>query len=79
MLKTTPKNWWLSKTNWFGILTFLISVVGFIAGTDFIKQYPEVVSIIGAVVGILTVILRYLTTGPVSPPTSGGTNNGNKY
>ena len=80
MAEVKPKNWWLSKTNWLGMLTFLISIVGFAAGTDFIKEYPEVVSVMGAIVGGLTVLLRYLTTGPVSPPVGGGgTNDGNKY
>lgn len=53
---------WQSKTFWFGLATTLLPLLDQLAGTDFIKNYPYLVSGIGAVV----VILRLLTTSAIS-------------
>ena len=56
-----------SKSIWLGVLTALISLLGLIAGQEWIQQYPEIVSYIGLAVGILTVIVRHYTEEPLKP------------
>ncbi len=54
-----------SKTVWLGILTMVISVIGLIAGQEWVRDYPIVVSGLGLAVGILTVIVRHFTDQPL--------------
>lgn len=56
-----------SKAIWLGVLTALISLLGLIAGQEWIQQYPDIVSYIGLAIGILTVIVRHYTTRPLKP------------
>lgn len=55
------KRWFQSKTVWLGILTLILSILTFIQGEEWISQYPQVVAIIGTVIGVLTIILRFFT------------------
>jgi SNF family Na+-dependent transporter len=55
-----------SKTNWVGIITFLISIVTYFQGLDWIQQNPKIVAMIGMVLGVLTIILRMLSTEKIS-------------
>lgn len=69
----TPKNFWASKSVWLGVITTVVSLLTAAMGQEFIMQYPQVVAGIGMVVGFLTVVLRYLTDRPITPPTGGDT------
>jgi len=59
------KNPWLSKTMWLGLITSVASVVSI-----FHPPIKEVIAenqgMIGAGVGLLVMILRVVTTGPLS-------------
>lgn len=55
-----------SKTIWLGILTTLISILGLIGGEAWIQEYPQVVSGIGFVGGVLVLVLRWVTTIPLA-------------
>lgn len=51
-----------SKTNWVGIVTFLISLFTYFQGLDWVQANPKIVSIIGMTLGVLTIVLRMLST-----------------
>jgi len=59
------KAWYASKSIWLGLLTFALSVLGFAQGQEFIQQWPAVVTVIGAIVGVLTILLRFVTAAPI--------------
>ena len=50
-----------SKTYWFALLTFLVSLGGLLQGQEWMQQYPAAVSVIGMVVGVVTFLLRFVT------------------
>lgn len=50
---------------WVNALTVLVGVVGYVAGHEVIKEYPETIAILVAVQGGINVILRFLTSKPV--------------
>lgn len=60
-----PKAWWRSRTVQLGIATTLVSVLGLIAGEEWIQAYPAAVASLGLVAGVLTVVVRCLTNGPL--------------
>lgn len=55
-----------SKTLIVGWLTLVASTLSLWSGSEVIVQYPQVVSAIGAVLGVVTLVLRYATTLPLS-------------
>jgi len=59
------KSFWTSKTIWFGVGTFALSVLSWLAGQDYITNNPAAVSVIGAIVGIITIALRTVTNKPL--------------
>ena len=59
------KKWFESKSIWFGLLTLTVSILSFLAGEEWIRDYPRVVAIMGTVVGVLTIILRFLAQRPM--------------
>lgn len=67
-MQQLPKPFLLSKTNWLGIITIAISTFTFLQDQPLISDNPQVVSIIGIVIGLLIIILRYFTEQPVNPP-----------
>lgn len=60
------KSIWTSKTFWVNAVTFLVALVTLVAGQDWVANYPQVVAILGMVSGVLNVILRSITSVPVS-------------
>lgn len=59
---TDPKIWWKSRTFWVNVLT-----IGLAATNEFTKTVPPKYSEIAIIlVGILNLILRLLTAGPVA-------------
>lgn len=60
------KSLFASKTFWVNALTAVVGVVGYIAGSDLIAQYPDVAAILATVVGGLNVVLRLITDKAVS-------------
>ena len=63
--KETKLSTW-SKTIWVNLIVFGFSLATFLQGSDFIQQYPQAVAAIGMVVGVLGVVLRFLTKVPIS-------------
>ena len=59
------KSAWYSKTNLLGLVQILTGVAGVLAGSELIQQYPKAVSSIAVATGVLTIVLRTLTTLPV--------------
>jgi len=60
-----------SKTVWTNILVLAAGVAGYLSGNDIISQYPQVVAILGAVVGGLNIVLRFFTSKPITAPLVG--------
>jgi len=59
------KKWFESKSIWLGILTVALSLATFLTNEEWVKEYPQLVAILGSAVGILTIILRYFTEKPL--------------
>ena len=64
-MPTNTKKVWYSKSNLFGALQVAAGVAGVLVGSDFIQQWPGVVSTAIAVSGAITIGLRFLTTMPI--------------
>ena len=65
----TVKPIYKSKTYWFGLLVFAVSLLQYVQGSEFIQQHPRITAGIGSVVGVLIVVLRFVTkTGILSDP-----------
>jgi len=60
-----PKSPLKSKTVWVNLLVLTVGVLGYLSGNDVITQYPQVVSVLGAVVGGLNIVLRFVTSKPI--------------
>jgi hypothetical protein len=55
------KKWWQSKTNWLGILTIAVAIIGIVG-----KVVPPFAGGAAAVVGILNIVLRiWFTNVPI--------------
>ena len=54
-----------SKMVWVGIITVILSALAELQGQEFIVSHPGVVSAIGLVIGLLTVVLRFFTNQPI--------------
>lgn len=70
--KSTPsdkeepmKKFWKSKTFWVNALTAVAGVAAYFQ-SEVVADNPEVVGGIGAAIGIINVILRFMTKEPVS-------------
>ncbi len=59
------KSFLSSKTIWFSAAATVASVIALVAGEEWIQEYPQVVSVLGIVGGVITGILRTITTQPV--------------
>lgn len=55
-----------SKTLIVGWLTLIASTITLWQGSAVIAEYPQVVGALGAVLGVITLVLRYATTLPLS-------------
>lgn len=55
-----------SKTQWVAILTFLVGLLTYLKGDEFVSQNPEIVSYIGMALGVVIFILRLLTNQPIN-------------
>lgn len=54
-----------SRTMWTNLLVLAAGVAGYLGGHDIIAEYPQVVAILGAIVGGINIALRFVTTEPV--------------
>lgn len=59
-----PKEWYLSRTIWIGVLEILIGCVGLVADFAAIGDYSTASSVL-LFSGVLKVVLRYMTTKPL--------------
>ena len=55
-----------SKTVWLGVGVTAVSVLGLVAGAEWMQAYPEAVAVLGMVVGVLGVVLRHYTDRPLA-------------
>lgn len=55
-----------SKTLIVGWLTLVASTLTLWSGSEVVAQYPQAVATIGAILGVVTLILRYVTVLPLS-------------
>ena len=55
-----------SKTLILGWLTFITGLLGYLVADQWIAQYPEVTAVLLSVLGVLQVVLRWLTKLPLS-------------
>ena len=54
-----------SRTFWTNMLVLAAGVAGYLGGHEIIADYPQVVAILGAVVGGINIALRFITTEPI--------------
>ena len=59
------KKWYESKAVWLGLATIALSIVTFLSGEEWVQKYPNAVAILGTAIGVLTIIVRYLTDRPM--------------
>ena len=59
------KKWYLSKLVWVNALTLIVGIVGYLAGSDIIAQYPAILAALVAVQGAVNVALRFVTWQPI--------------
>jgi hypothetical protein len=62
--RTPPKPLWQSKSFYNGISLILLSLWG-LTNAETIIQNPEAVASIGAVIGVLEILIRTVTKGPI--------------
>ena len=60
------KSAYTSKANILGALQLLAGIVSLVAGSDLIASNPKLVSGLVMASGVLTIVIRQLTTMPVS-------------
>ena len=65
-MEPTDKPWWQSRMVWVAVLTIVVSIIGVLQAEELIAQYPTVVAILGIVLGVANVILRFITTKAIS-------------
>lgn len=54
-----------SKTLWVNLLTLAAAVIAAASGQDWIAQNPQVTAVLGAVLGGVNIVLRFLTSEPI--------------
>lgn len=66
IVTTTTKKWWTSKTLWFNIIGLAVAAAG-----EFSKAFPsgQVAKIAGFVLTIGNIILRLISTQPITGTT----------
>jgi len=65
-LATARKPFLLSKTIWISILGLAASIFALVAGEEWIQAYPAIVALLLMGREVLNVILRFVTTGPIT-------------
>ncbi len=55
------KSFWASKTFWVNMLTLCVGIVGYVAGSEVIADYPAILAVMIAVQGAVNVALRFVT------------------
>jgi hypothetical protein len=60
------KNWYQSKTVWLGLLTLTISILTYLQSDELISRYPDIVAALGTSIGIMTILLRYVSEKPMA-------------
>ena len=61
-----PKNPLTSKLNILGMLQVASSVLALLVGSEVIQQYPKAVAVLVGVSGVVTIVLRFMTSVPIS-------------
>jgi len=59
------KNPLKSKTLWVNMLVLAAGILGYAQGHDVIQEYPQIVAVMGAAVGALNIVLRFVTNKPI--------------
>lgn len=64
------KSVFASKTVWVNVLTFIAGVVTFFQDHELIVENPDIVAVLGGVLALVNVGLRFLTDKPIAiiPP-----------
>ncbi len=65
MADTEPKSVLKSKTVWVNLLVIAAGVASYVAGHELVADNTALVSVLGVVVGVVNVALRFVTTDPV--------------
>lgn len=64
-MPSKPKTARNSKMIAVNVITVIIAAAAAVAGTDVIAEYPQVAAAITAGVGVMNIVLRFLTTKPI--------------
>lgn len=60
-----PKTVRSSKTIAVNVLTVIVAAAAAVAGTEVIADYPGVAAAITAGIGVVNIVIRFLTTKPI--------------
>lgn len=77
-MTTKVKAVWQSKTMWVNAITTIVALLSTLMGQEFVSAHPSMVSALVMVIGILNVILRWVTDKPVTL-TGAPSANGARY
>lgn len=55
------KKWFQSKTIWLNVITFVTSGLAALAGSDWIQNNPEAAAIVGGLIAVCNIGLRFVT------------------
>ena len=59
------KTIWQSKTFWVNLLATIVAVGAALQGSELIAENPQLVGLIGGVIGVVNIGLRLLTNEPI--------------
>lgn len=65
------KAWYLSRTLWLNLIGTVIAVLMAVLNQDWIADHPQLSAGIGSILGVLNILLRFLTSQPIVA-TNGG-------
>ena len=66
MSNAESKKWFQSKTIWLNVVTFTASGLGALAGSEWITSNPEAAAVVGGLVALCNIVLRFVTKQKVT-------------
>lgn len=61
----TTKSILASRTFWVNAATTAVAVLTVVAGQQWVAEYPKITAAIVGAIGVLNIVLRYITVSPI--------------